>query len=102
VTWREAAACLDRGDDLTWFPGAGQGRGRPTHPGAAEVAAKSVCKHECPVVLECAWYGLGMTEGIWGGLNRNESTRLRKALRKPTADLFEVEYEKIAKRGIFA
>lgn len=71
--WRESAAC--RGADLgVFFPDDGDE--------VAVTAAKGVCEN-CPVQEACLQYSLAtnQTEGVWGGLDKNERRRLRRRMR---------------------
>lgn len=46
---------------------------------AAEAEAKRVCQR-CPVQIDCLEYALAAYEheGVWGGLNEDQRSRLRK------------------------
>lgn len=69
--WREAAACLSVGEDVSFFPDpedvAGIGK------------AKAVCA-TCPVSDECLTWAIetNQTEGVWGG----HTARERRAIRR--------------------
>jgi hypothetical protein len=45
--------------------------------------AKNLCKTSCPVVKQCAVYGLRWEQdGIWGGITAGERNRIRSAALK--------------------
>lgn len=49
---------------------------------AAQRAAKEVCQ-TCPVVEDCAEWGLWEEQGVWGGMSVSERERLRKGQIRP-------------------
>lgn len=69
--WREQAACLEVGDDVTFFP--------DPEDLAAIATAKAVCA-TCPVAAECLTWAIetNQTEGIWGGHTPKERRSLRR------------------------
>lgn len=76
----EKGACRDVPNKDIFYPDRDGGKYTP-----AADEAKSICRGDsnrpqCPVILECLFYGLVTNDrfGIWGGL----STRERNALRR--------------------
>ncbi len=69
--WREAAACLDAPDDVSFFPE------RENVAGIAK--AKAICA-TCPVAAECLTWAIesNQGEGIWGGHTPKERRTLRR------------------------
>lgn len=69
--WREAAACLDVPEDVTFFP--------DRENVAAISKAKAICA-TCPVADECLTWAMesGQAEGIWGGHTPKERRALRR------------------------
>ena len=69
--WREAAACLDVQDQVSFFP--------DKEDAVAIARAKAVCSG-CPVADECLSWALetNQTEGIWGGHTAKERKGLRR------------------------
>ena len=69
--WREAAACLDSPEDVSFFPD------REDVAGIAK--AKAICA-SCPVADECLTWAIesNQTEGIWGGHTSKERRALRR------------------------
>jgi WhiB family redox-sensing transcriptional regulator len=69
--WREAAACLEVRDEVSFFPD------KEDMVGIAR--AKAVCA-TCPVADECLSWALetNQTEGIWGGHTAKERRSLRR------------------------
>jgi WhiB family redox-sensing transcriptional regulator len=70
-SWREAAACLTAGDEISFFP--------TPEDAQMATAAKAVCA-TCPVVDSCLSYAIetNQTEGVWGGTTSAERTKLRR------------------------
>lgn len=71
ISWREAAACLDAGDEVSFFPD------KEDVEGIAK--AKAVCA-TCPVADECLTWAIttNQSEGIWGGHTPKERRALRR------------------------
>lgn len=71
IPWREAAACLDVGDEVSFFPD------KEDLVGIAK--AKAVCA-TCPVADECLTWAIetNQSEGIWGGHTPKERRALRR------------------------
>lgn len=69
--WREAAACLDAGKDVTFFP--------EKEDLGAIVRAKAVCS-TCPVADICLSWAIetNQPDGIWGGHTPKERRKLRR------------------------
>jgi len=69
--WREAAACLDVQDEVSFFP--------DKEDLGGIVRAKAVCA-SCPVADECLSWAIetNQTEGIWGGHTAKERRKLRR------------------------
>lgn len=69
--WREGAACLSVGPDVSFFPD-------PEDVGGI-ATAKAVCA-TCPVASECLTWAIetNQSEGVWGG----HTARERKAIRR--------------------
>ncbi|WP_083420631.1 WhiB family transcriptional regulator [Mycolicibacterium llatzerense] len=72
--WRLSARCR-RGDidrELFFHPDGERGNARRNRL----LRAKQIC-HQCPVILQCRDYALGIYEGfgIWGGMSEEERTR---------------------------
>jgi WhiB family redox-sensing transcriptional regulator len=69
--WREAAACLDVPEDVTFFP--------DKENVAAIAKAKAICA-TCPVADECLTWAIesNQSEGIWGGHTPKERRTLRR------------------------
>lgn len=69
--WREAAACAEVLDQVSFFPDKDDIRGI--------ARAKAVCA-TCPVAAECLTWAIetNQSEGIWGG----QTPRERRALRR--------------------
>lgn len=69
--WREAAACLDVDDEVTFFP--------KKEDVAAIGKAKAVCA-TCPVADVCLTWAIesNQNEGIWGGHTPKERRSLRR------------------------
>lgn len=69
--WREAAACLDAPEDVSFFPD------REDVAGIAK--AKAICA-TCPVADECLTWAIesNQTEGIWGGHTPKERRAFRR------------------------
>lgn len=69
--WREAAACLEVSEDVTFFP--------DREDLAAIAKAKAICS-TCPVADECLTWAIesNQTEGIWGGHTPKERRTLRR------------------------
>ena len=69
--WREAAACLDAGVDVTFFP--------DKEDLGAIVKAKAICS-TCPVADVCLSWAIetNQSEGIWGGHTPKERRKLRR------------------------
>jgi WhiB family redox-sensing transcriptional regulator len=69
--WREAAACLEVQDEVTFFP--------DKEDLGGIVKAKAVCA-TCPVASECLSWAIetNQTEGIWGGHTGKERRKLRR------------------------
>ena len=69
--WREAAACLEVTDQVSFFPN------KEDLLGIAK--AKAVCA-TCPVADECLSWAIesNQTEGIWGGHTPKERRRIRR------------------------
>ena len=66
--WMADAACTDHPTPEIFFPEPGAGK---------DVAAKAVCA-TCPVLEECGAYAMvHAPDGVWGGMNANERSRLR-------------------------
>ena len=69
--WREAAACLDVPDDVTFFP---------NKEDVASIAkAKAICA-SCPVADECLTWAIesNQGDGIWGGHTAKERRTVRR------------------------
>jgi WhiB family redox-sensing transcriptional regulator len=69
--WREAAACLDVQDEVSFFPAKEDLGGI--------VRAKAVCA-TCPVADICLSWAIetNQTEGIWGGHTPKERRKIRR------------------------
>lgn len=69
--WREAAACLEVPDDVTFFP--------DKEDIAAISKAKAICV-TCPVADECLTWAIesNQSAGIWGGHTPKERRTLRR------------------------
>lgn len=69
--WREAAACLDAPEDVSFFPD------KEDLAGIAK--AKAVCA-TCPVADECLTWAIesNQVDGIWGGHTAKERRALRR------------------------
>lgn len=69
--WREAAACLDVQNEVSFFP--------DTQDLGGIVRAKAVCA-TCPVADACLTWALetNQGEGIWGGHTAKERRKLRR------------------------
>lgn len=69
--WREAAACLDTQDDVSFFP--------DNQDLGAIVKAKAICS-TCPVSDVCLTWAIetNQSEGIWGGHTAKERRKLRR------------------------
>ncbi len=69
--WREAAACLDAGEDVTFFP--------DKEDLGAIVKAKAICS-TCPVADVCLSWAIetNQSSGIWGGHTPKERRKLRR------------------------
>lgn len=69
--WREAAACVDVSDEVSFFP--------DKEDLGAILRAKAVCA-SCPVADECLTWAIetNQTEGIWGGHTPKERRKLRR------------------------
>lgn len=69
--WREAAACLDAPEDVSFFPD------RENVAGIAK--AKAICA-TCPVAADCLTWAIesNQGEGIWGGHTSKERRTLRR------------------------
>lgn len=69
--WREAAACLDAPEGVTFFP--------DKDDVAAIAKAKAICA-TCPVADECLTWAIesNQGEGIWGGHTPKERRALRR------------------------
>jgi WhiB family redox-sensing transcriptional regulator len=70
--WREAAACLEVQDEVSFFP--------DKEDLGSIVKAKAVCA-TCPVASECLSWAIetNQTEGIWGGHTAKERRKLRRS-----------------------
>lgn len=68
--WISQGRCAEVDPEL-WFPGKWD----------SDTAAKKICAR-CEVRLQCLEYAVETDEqhGVWGGLNRSERIRLRKAM----------------------
>lgn len=71
ISWREAAACLEVGNDVSFFP--------DREDLAAIAKAKAVCA-TCPVAGDCLTWAVetNQSEGIWGGHTPMERRALRR------------------------
>lgn len=69
--WREAAACIDVVDEVSFFP--------DKEDLGAIVRAKAVCS-SCPVADICLSWAIetNQSQGIWGGHTTKERRRLRR------------------------
>lgn len=69
--WREAAACLETGGEVSFFP--------DKEDFAGTVKAKAICAG-CPVADECLSWALetNQTDGIWGGHTAKERRSIRR------------------------
>lgn len=69
--WREAAACLDVPEEVSFFPDKEDLR--------AIAKAKAICA-TCPVADECLTWAIEskQAEGIWGGHTPKERRTLRR------------------------
>ena len=69
--WREAASCLDVGEDVTFFP--------DKEDVGAIGKAKAICA-TCPVADICLSWAIEtrQSEGIWGGHTPKERRKLRR------------------------
>jgi WhiB family redox-sensing transcriptional regulator len=65
--WQRQAACKGMDTEL-FFGGRGDNR--------SHAEAKAVCD-TCPVINECAEYGLWEHDGVWGGTSERQRRRLR-------------------------
>lgn len=70
--WREAAACLDAPEDVSFFP--------DKEDFAGIVKAKAICA-TCPVADQCLTWSIetNQSEGIWGGHTAKERRKLRRS-----------------------
>jgi WhiB family redox-sensing transcriptional regulator len=71
TTWREAAACLDVVDEVSFFP--------DKEDLGGIVKAKAVCA-TCPVADACLSWAIetNQAEGIWGGHTPKERRQIRR------------------------
>ena len=69
--WREAAACLEMTNEVSFFPD------KENLAGIAK--AKAVCA-TCPVASECLTWSIesNQSEGIWGGHTPKERRAIRR------------------------
>jgi WhiB family redox-sensing transcriptional regulator len=69
--WREAAACLEVQNEVSFFPSKEDLGGI--------VKAKAICA-TCPVADECLSWAIetNQSEGIWGGHTAKERRKLRR------------------------
>jgi WhiB family redox-sensing transcriptional regulator len=69
--WREAAACLEVQDEVSFFP--------DKEDLGGIVKAKAVCA-TCPVADVCLSWAIetNQSEGIWGGHTAKERRKLRR------------------------
>ncbi len=69
--WRDDAACLSVGDDVSFFPDA--------EDVLAISRAKAVCS-TCPVASECLTWAIetNQGEGVWGGHTSKERRSIRR------------------------
>lgn len=78
--WKKLQVAIDEADSVTpctnfpdaWYP--------DNHSLSSEGrVAKKMCRTSCPVVRECAIYGIKWeTVGIWGGLTPDERLGIRR------------------------
>jgi WhiB family redox-sensing transcriptional regulator len=83
VSWRDQAACANRGD-IDWFPTV------ELYYGANKTWRENVerakhCCAACPVKAECLSMAMAdpMTAGIWGGTTESERRRRPRPPRRP-------------------
>lgn len=71
IPWREAAACLEVQDEVSFFP--------DKEDLGEIVKAKAICS-TCPVADECLSWAIetNQSEGIWGGHTAKERRKLRR------------------------
>jgi len=69
--WREAAACLETRDEVSFFP--------DKEDLVGIVKAKAVCS-TCPVADECLSWAIetNQADGVWGGHTPKERRKLRR------------------------
>lgn len=69
--WREAAACLEVQNEVSFFP--------DKEDLGSIFKAKAICA-TCPVADECLSWALetNQSEGIWGGHSAKERRKLRR------------------------
>lgn len=69
--WREAAACIEVVDEVSFFP--------DPEDLAGTARAKAVCAG-CPVAAECLTWAIetNQSEGIWGGHTAKERRSVRR------------------------
>lgn len=69
--WREQAACVEVGEEVSFFPDA------EDLVGIAR--AKAICA-SCPVAAECLTWAIetNQSEGIWGGHTPKERRSIRR------------------------
>ena len=66
LTWMDSAACIEAYPEQAF----------PEDGSSPAPFIRSFCDR-CPVRAECLTYGLGETEGVWGGLTRMQRRALR-------------------------
>jgi WhiB family redox-sensing transcriptional regulator len=71
IPWREAAACLEVQDEVSFFP--------DKEDLGGIVKAKAICT-SCPVADECLTWAIvtNQGDGIWGGHTAKERRKLRR------------------------
>ena len=77
--WMEDARCRLKSidPDIFFNEPTSSARGVLSH---SEKQAKACCL-QCPVRKDCLIYGLRQTEGIWGGVTKDERAEARKKFR---------------------
>ena len=67
-------------DPEMWFPETGEGHSNSLR------YAKELC-NDCPLIIECRLYAIAAEEphGVWGGLDAQQRSKLRRAAKKATS-----------------
>lgn len=77
---KEKASCAEHPPEW-WFPEEVSGKSTAWSHTPDAMKARAICK-ECPALMECRGYALAYSglAGIWGGLDRQERTKLQEKL----------------------